>query len=103
MFHYERERVPWGVVWGWLAVVAIGVAMLLAMMFLLPPKQDLLVWVARGYVAFVCIATVFLVRAEMRHNRRLRLIDAGLCPACEYDLRATPGRCPECGYGREGR
>ena len=38
-------------------------------------------------------------RALVEELRRARLLTH--CPHCGYDLRATPGRCPECGDAAE--
>jgi hypothetical protein len=45
-------------------------------------------------VAAAAVLAGYVVRAA----RRRRRVQAGLCPSCGYDLRATPQRCPECGH-----
>lgn len=43
--------------------------------------------------ATVVPAAVWIMLQTRRPRRRV----AGTCPNCEYDVRATPDRCPECG------
>jgi hypothetical protein len=54
------------------------------------------VWVPLSWVA-VTTGILPALRLTWRLRARRRLARAGLCPRCGYDLRATPGRCPECG------
>ena len=44
-----------------------------------------------------CVAAVAPLLAWRRRARRARRVSRGLCVRCGYDLRGTPGACPECG------
>lgn len=47
---------------------------------------------------FLALLTAVLPTARLvGRARRRRLVRAGRCPTCGYDLRGSPRRCPECG------
>jgi hypothetical protein len=61
-------------------------------------------WRQSCEICFLVAALAILPGLALARYRRRRLrIALGLCADCGYDLRATPGRCPECGSVGGGR
>ena len=73
------------------AAAAFGLVALLCLvrLFLYPASSSLWLVAAAG----LAVGAVFVRRPD----RRLARLRRGRCGQCNYDLRGTRGRCPECG------
>jgi hypothetical protein len=67
-----------------------------------PLDRVVVVHLAYPTALFALAPLAWLVGHRKRRRRAAR-VRGGLCASCAYDLRASPGRCPECGASAELR
>jgi len=61
------------------------------------PFADPHLYIHVGIGLVLIVGAMLLIRKTPRVKPLGDLPATTLCPSCGYDLRATPGRCPECG------
>jgi hypothetical protein len=65
-----------------------------------PPMSEQVRTVTAPLWVGVAVFGILPLLLALRLDRRRRRAEAGLCACCGYDLRASPGRCPECGEAK---
>jgi hypothetical protein len=91
---YHRDRI------GRTSPPAVGTAGFAVVRSAPAPGQVDVAWceLRVPYWPLLLVFGVAPVRRTARAMSGARFHRMGLCRRCGYDLRATPGRCPECGH-----
>jgi len=77
--------------------IALVMAAVVLVLYILQEWRQLPDWSHVPLQLAELLVGVWLSISVYRWSKFRSRLTAGLCPACGYDLRATPDRCPECG------